>query len=56
MNNLLQLREKSKEPIGYMRPNFWLLKVEKLLHNEDLSLKKESGKHKKDMKSKDKKD
>ena len=30
-----------------MKPNFWLLKVEKLLHTEDPSLKKESGKHKK---------
>jgi len=47
MNNLLQIREKIKEPIGYMKPNFWLLKVEKLLHTEDPSLKKESGKHKK---------
>ena len=47
MNNLLQIREKSKEPIGYMKPNFWQLKVEKLLHTEDPSLKKESEKHKK---------
>ena len=30
-----------------MKLNFWLLKVEKLLHTEDTSLKKESGKHKK---------
>ena len=30
-----------------MKPNFWQLKVEKLLHIEDQSLKKESGKHKK---------
>ena len=42
-----KLEKKSKEPIGYMKPNFWLLKVEKLLHTEDPSLKKESGKHKK---------
>ena len=47
MNNLLQIREKSKELTGYMKPNFWQLKVEKLLHTEDPSLKKESGKHKK---------
>ena len=39
--------KKSKEPIGYMKPNFWQLKVEKLLHTEDLSLKKESRKNKK---------
>ena len=26
-----------------MKPNFWLLKVEKLLHTGDPSLKKESG-------------
>jgi len=39
--------KKSKEPIGYMKHNFWLLKVEKLLHTGDPSLKKESGKHKK---------
>ncbi len=30
-----------------MKPKFWLLKVEKLLHTEDPFLKKESGKHKK---------
>ena len=42
-----KLEKKSKEPIGYMKPNFWLQKVEKLLHIEDPSLKKESGKHKK---------
>jgi len=47
MNNLLQIREKSKEPIGYMKLNFWQLIVEKLLHTEDPSLKKESAKHKK---------
>ena len=47
MNNLLQIKEKSKEPIGSIKPNFWQKKIEKLLHKEDTSLKKESGKHKK---------
>ena len=47
MNNLLQIREKSKERIGFFKPNFWQLKVEKLLHTEDRFLKKESGKLKK---------
>ena len=35
----------SKEPIGFMKPNFGQQKMEKLLHTEDPSLKKESGKH-----------
>ena len=30
-----------------MKLDFWQLKMEKLPHTEDLSLKKESGKHKK---------
>jgi len=30
-----------------MKPKFWQQKMEKLLHTEDPSLKKESGKHKK---------
>ena len=47
MNNLLQIREKVKRVTGYMKLKFWQLKVEKLLHTEDPSLKKESGKHKK---------
>ena len=29
-----------------MKPSFWQQKMEKLLHIKDLSLKKESGKHK----------
>ena len=47
MNNLLQIREKIKKPIGSMKQNFWQQKMEKLIHTEDPSLKKESGKHKK---------
>ena len=50
MNNLLKIREKSKEPIGYMKPNFWQLKGEKLLLTEDLSLKKESENKKNELK------
>jgi len=47
MNNLLQIKEKTKKPIGFMKLEFWQQKMEKLLHTEDPSLKKESGKHKK---------
>ena len=46
MNNLLQIREKSKEPTGFTKLNLWQLKMEKQFHTEDPSLKKESGKHK----------
>jgi len=47
MNNLLQIREKIKRANRFMKPNFWQLKTENLLHTEDPSLKKESGKQKK---------
>ena len=47
MNNLLQIREKIKRANRLYEAQLLETKVEKLLHTEDPSLKKESGKHKK---------
>jgi len=47
MNNLLQIREKIKRANRVYEAQLLQQKMEKLLHTEDPSLKKESGKHKK---------